>query len=149
MKKLIATIALTATAVVVAQSAAMAGGIGDNYIGPTINLGNGQSVFGVNGKFGVTDTLSVRPYVNFPSGGTNLGSSLTYDWNLPLTPLTPFAGVGVNVATGGTQSNTTAFLQAGADYNVTDSVALLGSVNVPLSNQNNGTSVTLGAGLRF
>jgi hypothetical protein len=149
MKKLIATIAMTAAAVVVSQSSAMAGGIGDNYIGPAVNLGNGQSVFGVNGKFGVTDNLSVRPYVDFPSGGTDLGASLTYDWNLSRTPLTPFAGVGVNVATGGAQSNTTAFLQAGADFNVTDSLALLGSVNVPLSSQNNGTSVTLGAGLRF
>jgi hypothetical protein len=36
----------------------------------------------INGKFGVADNVSVRLYVNFPTGGTDFGASLTYDWNL-------------------------------------------------------------------
>jgi hypothetical protein len=151
MNKLISMIALTATAVVVNQSSALAGGVGNNTIGPSVILGNGDSVFGINGKFGVADNVSIRPYVNFPSGGTNLGASVTYDWNLSRTgnSIQPFAGVGLNVASGGNQSTTNGFLQAGADFNVNESIALLAAVNVPLSNQNNGTSVTLGAGLHF
>lgn len=151
MKKLIAIIALAATTIAVTQSSALAGRVGKNTIGPSVTFGNGQSVFGVNGKFGVADNVSVRPYVNFPTGGTDFGASLTYDWNLGRhnRSLTPFAGVGVNIATAGNQSATNAFAQAGADFNINDSVSLLGSVNVPLSSQNNGTNYTLGAGLRF
>jgi hypothetical protein len=153
MKKLISLVALTATTLVAAQSAALAGGIGNNTIGPSVTFGNGQSTFGIDGKFGVADNISIRPFVAFPTGGTSLGASLTYDFDLrqAANPITPFVGVGLDVGipSGGGTSATTGFFQLGADFNVSKQFALLGSVNIPFSNQNGDTSVTLGAGLRF
>jgi hypothetical protein len=154
MKKLLSLVALTVATVAVAPSAAMAGGIGHNTIGPSVSFGGGQSVFGIDGKFGIADNFSIRPFVAFPTGGTSYGASLTYDWDLrqAAAPITPFLGLGVDVSnsnTAGTNSVTTGFFQAGADFNVTDSFALLGSVAIPFSSQNTNTSVTLGAGLRF
>jgi hypothetical protein len=110
-------------------------------------------VFGIDGKFGIADNFSLRPFVAFPSGGTAFGASLTYDWDLrqAAVPITPFVGLGVDVANGnnGGTSVTTGFFQAGADFNVTNSFSLLGAVAIPFSSQNTNTSVTLGAGLRF
>jgi opacity protein-like surface antigen len=154
MKKLLSLVALTVATVAVAQPAALAGGLGNNRIGPSVSFGGGQSVFGIDGKFGIADNFSVRPFVAFPSGGTAFGASLTYDWDLrqAAVPITPFLGVGVDVSTSntaGVDSVTTGYFQAGADFNVTDSFSLLGSVAIPFSSQNTNTSVTLGAGLRF
>jgi hypothetical protein len=166
MKKLISTIALMAAAIAVTQSSALAGGRpGNSSIGPSVTFGNGQSVFGVNGKFGVADNVSIRPYVNFPNGGTNFGASLTYDWKFDpnqyyggrgyrhrhnQSSFAPFVGIGANVATASGQSNTNAFAQVGTDFNINDTVSVLGAVNIPISSQtNNSTNVTVGANLRF
>jgi hypothetical protein len=149
MKKILSVVALVATTFVTAQSSALAGGLGNNTIGPSVGFGGGQSTFGIDGKFGIADNFSIRPFVAFPNGGTNLGASITYDWDLRQTPLTPFVGVGVDVATGSGASNTTGFFKLGADLNLTKQFALLGAVDIPFSSQNANTVVTLGAGLRF
>jgi len=141
---------LVATAVTQSPQAALAGGIGNNYIAPSVTFGGGSSVFGIDSKFGIADNVSLRPYVAFPSGNTQFGTSITYDWDLrrASVPITPFVGLGLNLETGGSNNTTTGFAQLGADLNVSDSVALLGSVAIPFNN-NSSTSVTLGAGLRF
>jgi opacity protein-like surface antigen len=153
MKKLISLVALTATTLVTAQSAALAGGIGNNTIGPSVTFGGGQSTFGIDGKFGVANNVSIRPFVAFPTGGTSLGASLTYDFDLrqSATPITPFLGVGLDVGipSGGGASSTTGFFQVGADWNLSKQFALLSTVNIPFSNTGDSTSVTLGAGFRF
>jgi hypothetical protein len=142
---------LVAAAITQAPNAALAGGIGNNYVGPTVTFGGGQSVFGIDSKIGVADNISLRPYVIFPSGGTQFGTSLTYDWDLrqSATPITPFIGVGVGFQTGNSNTTTNGFAQVGADFNVSDNIALLGSVAIPFNSNNANTSVTLGAGLRF
>ncbi len=145
------SIALAATTLQ-APSKAIAGGIGNNYIAPSVTFGGGTTDFGVDSKIGIADHVSLRPYVVFPSGGAEFGSSLTYDWDLLQSPtsITPFIGLGLNVETGGNNNTTTGFAQLGADLNVNEQFALLGSVAIPFnSNNNNSTSVTLGAGLRF
>jgi hypothetical protein len=155
MKKLLLLPAIVASliaaAITQAPTAALAGGIGNNYIAPAVTFGGGQSVFGVNSKFGIADYISLRPYVTFPSGGTQFGTSLTYDFDLRQAslPITPFVGLGVGFQTGGSNNTTNAYAQVGADFNVSDSIALLGSVAIPFSSNNANTSVTLGAGLRF
>jgi hypothetical protein len=146
---IIATIALSA---IQATDKAVAGGLGNNYIAPAVTFGGGSTAFGVDSKIGIADHVSLRPYVNFPSSGTSFGSSLTYDWDLrqSATSITPFLGLGLDIETGGNTSVTTGFAQVGADLNVSEQVALLGSVAIPFnSNNNNATTVTLGAGLRF
>jgi hypothetical protein len=155
MKQLLPLLAIVATclttAVTQAPEAAMAGGIGNNYVGPSVTFGGGQSVFGVNSKLGIADNVSLRPYVLFPSGGTQFGTSLTYDWDLRQSPIafTPFIGLGVGFQTGNSNTTTNGFAQVGADFNVNESFALLGSVAIPFNSNNANTSVTLGANLRF
>jgi hypothetical protein len=155
MKKLLPLFAIAATCIVTALTqapeAAVAGGIGNNYIGPAVTFGGGQSVFGINSKLGVSDNVSLRPYVLFPSGGTQFGTSVTYDWDLRQSQIafTPFIGVGVGFQTGNSNTTTNGFAQVGADFNVNESFSLLGSVAIPFNSNNANTSVTVGANLRF
>jgi opacity protein-like surface antigen len=144
---------LMTAAVTQAPTAAVAGGIGNNYVAPAVTFGGGQTVFGIDSKLGIADNISLRPYVTFPTGGTQFGTSLTYDWDLRQSPasITPFVGLGLGFQTGNVSNTTTTvgFAQVGADFNVSDSIALLGSVAIPFSSNNASTSVTLGAGFRF
>ncbi len=142
-------VALVVTAITQSPQSALAGGIGNNYIAPSVSFGGGSSVFGIDGKIGVADNFSLRPFVTFPSGGTEYGTSVTYDWDLHQAslPITPFVGVGIDFQSSNSNTQTKGFAQVGADYNVSDSVALLGAVAIPFNGGN--TSVTLGAGLRF
>jgi opacity protein-like surface antigen len=157
MKKFLFIPAIIVTGVVAAitqaPTAALAGGIGNNYIAPSVTFGSGSSVFGIDGKIGVADNFALRPFIAFPSGGTEYGTSLTYDWDLRQAslPITPFIGLGIEFQSGNQNNTTTSgFAQVGADFNISDSVALLGSIAIPFNNNNgNTTSVTLGAGLRF
>jgi hypothetical protein len=123
-------------------------------IGPSVEFGNGQTVFGVDSKFGISNNLSLRPFVYFPNGGTDFGTALTYD--LPLRnnanslQITPFVGGSVNFNTGNGNSITTVGLVGGADLDLTDSLRLKGAVIVPLNNdRDRTTTVTVGAGFRF
>lgn len=150
MKKTLTALTVLASVLVATQLPAMAGGVGNNTIGPSVRLGNGNSIFAIDGKFGIADNISLRPYVAFPSNGTDFGTSLTYDFSVRRTPFTPFIGAGVNIGTANipnSSSTTTGFAQVGADFNVSKDFALLGSVNIPFNS--GGTNVTLGAGLRF
>ncbi len=154
MNKLLTTLSIcltVAAATIQLPNQAIAGGIGNNYIAPSVTFGGGSTAFGVDSKIGIADHVSLRPYVVFPSGGTEFGSSLTYDWDLRQSSvsITPFVGLGLNVETGGASNATTGFAQLGADLNVNEQFALLGSVAIPFSSNNTSTSVTLGAGLRF
>ncbi len=123
-------------------------------IGPSVEFGNGQTVFGVDSKFGIRENLSLRPFVYFPNGGTNFGTALTYDFNLTNSAntlqLTPFVGASVNFNTGDGNSTTSFGLVGGVDLDLTDSLRLKGAITVPLNNgQDRDTNVTVGAGLRF
>jgi opacity protein-like surface antigen len=141
----------TAAAITQSPTAAMAGGIGNNYIAPGVTFGGGQSVFGIQSKLGISDNVSLRPFVIFPANNTQLGTSITYDWDLRQSPIpiTPFVGVGIAFQTA-TQNNTTSgFAQLGADFNVNESFSLLTSVAIPFNSNTASTSVNLGAGLRF
>jgi opacity protein-like surface antigen len=153
MKKLLLIptmlLAIIVAAIVPSNQSALAGGIGNNYIAPAVTFGGGTTVFGLDSKIGVADNFALRPFVTFPTGGTEYGASLTYDWDLRQspTPITPFLGLGFEFQNAGGTTTSNGFAQVGADFNVSDNVALLGSVNIPFNNSN--TSVTLGAGLRF
>jgi hypothetical protein len=124
-------------------------------IGPSVEFGNGQTAFGADSKFGISNNLSLRPFIYFPNSGTKFGTALTYD--LPLTntantlQLTPFVGGSVDFNTGNGNNNTTNFgLVGGVDLDLTDSLRLKGAINVPLNNgQNRDTTFTIGAGFRF
>jgi hypothetical protein len=152
MKKLLSMVALTATTLVAAQSSAFAGGVGNNSIGPSVVFGGGNTSFGVDGKFGIADNWSLRPFAVFPGNGasTSLGTSITYDFDLrrSANQITPFLGAGVDFTTGGT-SNTVGFVQAGADIHLSRQFALLGAVDVPFTGGNANTTFKAGAQLKF
>jgi hypothetical protein len=151
MKNTLTALTVLASVLAVTQVPAMAGGVGNNTIGPSVRLGNGNSVLSIDGKFGIANNLSLRPYVAFPTNGTDFGTSLTYDFSAHRTPFTPFIGAGLNVGTAnipGSSSTTTGFAQIGTDVRISKDFGLLGSVNIPFSG-GSSTNVTLGAGLRF
>ncbi len=122
-------------------------------IGPSLAIGGGQTSVGIDSKFGVSDNVSVRPFVYFPSGGTFFGSALTYDFNLTNTgsrvQITPFIGGALYIGTGGINNSTTVGLVGGADFDVTDTIQLKAALNVPITSNNSSTTVNLGAGFRF
>jgi hypothetical protein len=127
--------------------------IGKNTIGPSISLGGGAAI-GVDSRFGISENLSLRPFIYFGNGGTNFGTALTYDINLRTAnggnKFTPFIGGAVDIATGNNTSVTTASLVVGTEYELTDSIQLKAAINVPLTNsQGQSTDVTIGAGFRF
>jgi hypothetical protein len=157
MKKNIAALVMVCTsAVALGMSAPARAEMGKNTIGPSVSIGNGETTIGIDSKFGVSDNLSIRPFVYFPSGGTDFGAAITYDFNL-VNPsnkvqITPFVGGAVDVvsANGAKKGVTSVSFNAGADFDVTDSVQLKAALNVPLStSEGQTTKVTLGAGFRF
>jgi hypothetical protein len=154
-KNIVALVMLCSSAIALginAPARAELGARGTSSVGPAIFIGDGDTVFGVDSKFGVSDNLSLRPFIAFPSGGTVFGSSLTYDFDVSRgtkVQITPFIGGGVAVGTGGTRSNTQAYFTGGADFGVTDSIDLRAALDVPLSSNNSSTNVRLGAGFKF
>ncbi len=152
-KTIVALVILCSSALALGMNApARAEMGGKSSVGPAIFIGNGDTVFGVDSKFGVSENLSLRPFVAFPSGGAAFGTSLTYDFDVSRgnkVQITPFIGGGLAVFTGGSQSNTQAYFTGGADFGVTDSVDLRAALDVPLSSNNSSTNVRLGAGFKF
>ena len=152
-KNIIALVMLCSSVAALGMSApARAQFRSNSAIGPALTIGGGQTVFGVESRFGVSDNLSLRPFVNFPSGGTVFGTSLTYDFATSRgekVQITPFLGGGVAVASGGGSNNTQAYFTGGADFGVTENIELKAELNVPLSSNNSSTSVVLGAGFKF
>lgn len=127
--------------------------VGKNTIGPSISLGGGAAI-GIDSKFGISENLSLRPFIYFGNGGTDFGTALTYEINLRnangSNKFSPFIGGAVDIATGNSNSVTTASLVAGTEYELTDSIQLKAAINVPLtSSQGQSTDVTIGAGFRF
>jgi opacity protein-like surface antigen len=141
-----------------------------NSIGPTVTFGNGSSTFGVGGKFRlienvfeVKNTVSLRPFVRFPSEGVDVGAGVTYDFDFPrYSQVTPYAGIGLGALNGtvtstnflgtttGTQkvNEVTFYGQAGVEINASQDLSLSGNLQVPFNNKF-GTNFTFGANYRF
>jgi hypothetical protein len=130
--------------------------MGTSVVGASLLIGGGTTSIGLDSKFGVSETLSVRPFLYFPSGGTIFGTGLTYDFQNfgknPKVKITPFLGGGIAIGSNSSgASATTAFLTAGADFAVTPEIELKASLDIPF-NSTIGvttTSVKLGGGYRF
>lgn len=137
------------------MSAPVQAQVSRNTIGPSLLIGGGQTVIGVDSKFGVSDNLSLRPFIYFPSGGTTFGSGLTYDFNVSNSgskvQITPFIGgtVSINSANNGGGSSTNVGFLGGADFDVTEAIQLKAALAVPISSNNSVTTVLLGAGFKF
>jgi hypothetical protein len=135
----------------VAMSMPASAQVGQSSIGPSILFGNGQTAIGIDSKFGVSENLSLRPFLYFPSNGTNFGTALTYDLPLRNTDstllITPFVGGSLDINTGA-GSFTALSLVGGADFDLSDNLRLKASLSVPLNN-GRSTGLAVGAGFRF
>jgi opacity protein-like surface antigen len=154
MKKSIATLTiLCASATVMGVMQPAIAQTGQSAVGPSVAFGSGSTVFGIDSKFGVADSISIRPAIYFGSGNTLFGSAVTYDFNLKGSgggnKITPF--VGGSLLFGSNSGSSSVFsILGGADFDVSDNIQLKGAVNVPISNNGNGsTFVTIGAGFKF
>ncbi len=130
-----------------------------NQLGPSFTSGNGSSAFGVNGKinltnniFEVKNSLSLRPFVNFPAGSTEIGAAVTYDFDFArysYSQFIPYLGLGVGTLNDRNNNSTMAFYaQGGMDLGVSPDWSLGASLNVPLNNRLD-TNVTISANYRF
>jgi hypothetical protein len=148
MKKLLIPLAIISSTLVAIKPAQAQ--VGQNNVAGSILFGNGQTSIGVDSRFGISDNLSVRPSIYFPNNTTTFGAAVTYDFPAVDSErkLTPFGGVGVRFNSGGNNSNTTAYLTAGADYSLDSTFILKANLNVPISNSDS-TNVAVGAGIRF
>jgi hypothetical protein len=148
MKKLLISLAILSSTFLAIKPAQAQ--VGQSNVAASILFGNGQTSLGVDSRFGLTDNFSVRPSIYFPNNTTTFGAAVTYDFPSVDTErrLTPFGGVGVRFNSGGNNSNTTAYLTAGADYSLDSSFILKANLNVPISS-NDSTSVAVGAGIGF
>jgi hypothetical protein len=148
MKKLLVSLAILSSTFLAIKPAQAQ--VGQNNVAASVLFGNGQTSIGVDSRFGLTDNFSVRPSIYFPNNTTTFGAAITYDFPSVDTErrLTPFGGVGVRFNSGGNNSNTTAYLTAGADYSLDSTFILKANLNVPISSSDS-TNVAVGAGIRF
>jgi opacity protein-like surface antigen len=124
-----------------------------SFGGQTIpGTGATLTAYGVTGKIEVADNISVRPFFTFGSGSsptiavagftgsvnyssTTYGVSGTYDYKIPNSDFTPYGGAGFysnsvntsvtpNILGVGTNSQSGLYLEAGVDYQVSDSIII-------------------------
>jgi hypothetical protein len=124
-----------------------------SQIAPSLSFGGGTTVFGVDSRFPLTQNLSLRPNVRFPSGGVVFGTSVTYDFdNYGMdSRIEPYVGAGLNVYTGDNNNsgaNVTGYAIGGADYALNDQFTLKGSVAIPFKSEYS-TDIILGVGYKF
>ena len=155
MKNNITTLAVLCSSVVaMGVSAPAKAEMGENSIGPSASFGGGVTTYGIDSKFGLSENFSLRPFIYFPVGGTDIGGAITYDFRSKgyrdSSPITPFIGGSVSFFNSGGFNLTTFSLVGGADFAITDSVQLKAAVIVPLNTDSGQiTGVTVGAGFRF
>ncbi len=150
-KNIVALVILYTSAIILSISTAAKAEMGKNAVGPSIGISDGKVYFGVDSKFIINETLSVRPFIYFPSRGAIFGAGLTYDFNDPnpvkQSQVIPFVGGAVAVASG-SNSTTAVYITGGADFNVTNNIQFKGALGVPLTGGQN-TQATFTAGYRF
>ena len=153
-KNIVALVVICSSVMALAIGEPTRAQMGKNTVGPSLSIGSGTTSIGVDAKFGVSDNLSVRPFVFFPSSGITFGSYLTYDFETSRSSkfdITPFVGGGVAIGSSnnGGSNTTVTYFTGGADFGITDSVDLKAALDVPLTSNNSSTNVRLSAGFKF
>jgi hypothetical protein len=150
-KNIVTLLMLSTSAVILGIGTAAQAEIGQNAVGPSLGISDGKAYFGVDSKFVIKETLSVRPFIYFPSSGAIFGAGLTYDFIVPnpvkQSQATPFVGGAVAVASG-SNSTTAVYITGGADFDITDNIQFKGALAVPLTGGQT-TQATFTAGYRF
>jgi hypothetical protein len=127
-----------------------------NYLGLTTSFINGVTLYGINSKIGISDNISVRPFIelgNVSVDGTNAGvvfygASASYDFDIPNSGLSPYVGFGVgnaSVSVGNASASAGGYYsEIGVDYNASDSIVINANYKVGGSGY-----LSIGGGYRF
>jgi hypothetical protein len=123
--------------------------INDGYIGPAVTFGDGKTSLGVSAKMRLGGNIALRPYLDFISGRTPYGASLTYDLvaRQAAPSVTPYVGYGVAVDND-RSPNVSGFFNLGLDANLSEKFTLFTSVTLPTSKEFN-SRIVVGTSLRF
>jgi hypothetical protein len=118
-----------------------------NYVGPAVSFGSNTTAVGATSRFGIAETLSVRPFLAIGNGSSIFGGSVTYDFNLDTgegqsNGFTPYAGAGIIGSSGLGSSGV--YLEIGADYNASETIVLNANHRF-----NSGGFTSVGVGLKF
>jgi opacity protein-like surface antigen len=132
-----------------------------NQITPVVSFINGATLYGVSSKIGLTENISVRPFIQFgnspanslanvPANAVFFGSSATYNFNGSNSGINPYVGAGVGSLSltnsqnsADTASISDLYWEAGIDYNASDSIVIN-------ANYRGGRGyLSFGAGYRF
>jgi hypothetical protein len=123
----ISTIVCSSIVLMIANSVNAQESLIQNSVGPVIEFGNTNTLFGLQGKFGISPEFSARPIILF-GDGTLYGLSLTYDFKFPDSKISGYVGPRIlfgsasrsavvqGVPVTGTVSGTQIALTAGGDY---------------------------------
>jgi opacity protein-like surface antigen len=99
----------------------------------TFSSFGGGSLIGVSGKFGLADTVSLRPSFYFGNGGNFYEAKITYDFKSDdknqVRTFIPYVGVGFAGVSAGTFSGYSFEIGAGADYRLSDSITTKAEYN--------------------
>jgi hypothetical protein len=150
MKKSIIAAAIACTSLGLAGTCTPASAqTGKITVGPSLLFGGGATIFGIDSKIQVADSVSVRPAIYFGNGATAFGSGVTYDFDLKsgsASKLTPYLGGFFRTAgSGGTAIGVT----GGADFDISESFQIKGGLLIPISNGGGTTAFTLTGGFVF
>jgi opacity protein-like surface antigen len=133
-----------------------------NQITPVVSFTNGGTLYGVSSKFGLTENISIRPFIQFGNLSASdsfstisadavfFGSSATYNFNGSNSGVNPYVGVGVgSLSLTNTQNSADTanigdlYWEAGIDYNASDNIVIN-------ANYRGGKGfLSIGAGYRF
>jgi hypothetical protein len=126
--------------------------VAKSYFGPILGFGNGTTSYGIVTKFPFSNNISIRPSAVFGNNGTNIRLPITYDFGLgerepfernPLITFNVGGGVQYNSGSNGQNGQFNVLGTVGADINLFEGVALVGSFNTNFGSIN-GTNVGLG-----
>ena len=141
---------LTAASVLLSVSSASASEDKQNYVAPTVGFFGGNTLYGINTKFGIAENVSLRPFIQLNSSGTGsvtiYGASATYNLKIPDSKLVPYLGLGASAisATGTARGSGGVYFEGGIDYNASDSFVINANYKSAAD-----TWINIGAGYRF
>ncbi len=118
---------------------------------PTVTFENGSTLWSLENRAPLSDSLSLRTVASFASSNSNgnkYGTSLNYNFNLEdeAKTFSPFVGVGAAYYSGA-NNQIAGFAQAGIDLNF-EGLSVTGSVALPF-NGDRGLATSIGLGLKF
>jgi hypothetical protein len=118
---------------------------------PTVTFENGNTLWSLENRAFLSDSLSLRTVAGFASSDSNgnkYSTSLNYNFNLEdeAKTFSPFVGVGAAYYAGAS-NQIAGFAQAGIDLDF-EGLSVTGSLALPF-NGDRGLSTSIGLGLKF